>query len=417
LILSVSDRWSPEVNLATAFQIAFRALGRNKMRSALTILGITIGISAVICTVAIGQGGSAMIQQQLAGLGENMIWVEAGGRNVSGVRTGNGATKSLTAEDSRAIKDLIPHVIAASPNVDGSIQIAYGNQNWATRFRGVSEEYPQIRKWDIARGNNFSEKDVNDMANVCLVGHTVAQQLFGDADPIGETFRMGTIPCRVIGTLQTKGQSSSGQDQDDLIVIPYTVAMHKLRGVSWIDDAYFSVDSADNISSTEDSISGLLRQRHHLRTDEPDDFNIRHPEDILQAQEQTSETFTLMLGSIASVSLLVGGIGIMNIMLVSVTERTREIGVRMAIGATENDVKAQFLIESIALSLTGGVGGIVIGIAASSSISRILEWPTDISILAILVAVVFAAGIGVLFGYYPARKASELDPIEALRYE
>ncbi|HXA57106.1 MAG TPA: ABC transporter permease [Candidatus Acidoferrum sp.] len=405
------------MRFATAFQIAFRALGRNKLRSALTILGITIGIGAVICTVAIGEGGSNMIREQLAGLGENMIWVEAGGRNLGGVRTGNGATKTLTADDSRAIRDLIPHVVAASPNVDGSVQVVYENQNWATRFRGVSEDYLEIRKWDVAFGSYFTEKDVNSMSNVCVVGHTVQEQLFGGSDPLGETIRMGTIPCLVIGVLQTKGQSSTGQDQDDLIAIPYTVAMHKLRGVSWLDDAYFSVDAPENISSAEDAISRLLRQRHHLRTDEPDDFNIRHPEDILQAQEQTSETFTLMLGSIASVSLLVGGIGIMNIMLVSVTERTREIGVRMAIGATEHDVQTQFLIEALALSLIGGAVGIAFGIGASFGISRALEWPTAISFLAIFVAAAFSAGIGIVFGYYPARKASALDPIEALRYE
>jgi putative ABC transport system permease protein len=405
------------MRFATAFQIAFRALGRNKLRSALTILGITIGIGAVICTVAIGEGGSNMIREQLAGLGENMIWVEAGGRNLGGVRTGNGATKTLTADDSRAIRDLIPHVVAASPNVDGSVQVVYENQNWATRFRGVSEDYLEIRKWDVAFGSYFTEKDVNSMSNVCVVGHTVQEQLFGGSDPLGETIRMGTIPCLVIGVLQTKGQSSTGQDQDDLIAIPYTVAMHKLRGVSWLDDAYFSVDAPENISSAEDAISRLLRQRHHLRTDEPDDFNIRHPEDILQAQEQTSETFTLMLGSIASVSLLVGGIGIMNIMLVSVTERTREIGVRMAIGATEHDVQTQFLIEALALSLIGGAVGIAFGVGASFGISRALEWPTAISFLAIFVAAAFSAGIGIVFGYYPARKASALDPIEALRYE
>ncbi|HEY6465532.1 MAG TPA: ABC transporter permease [Candidatus Acidoferrales bacterium] len=405
------------MNSGPAFQIAFRALGRNKLRSALTILGITIGIGAVICTVAIGQGGSSMIREQLAGLGENMIWVEAGGRNVNGVRTGNGATKTLTADDSRAIKDTIPHIVGASPNVDGSVQVVYGNQNWYTRYRGVSPDYSEVRKWPVVKGSNFTEKDVSDLSNVCVLGHTVEDQLFQSADPIGETIRMGTIPCLVEGVLETKGQSSFGQDQDDIVVIPYSTAMHKLKGISWIDDAYFSVDSPENIPTTEDSITALLRQRHHLRADEPDDFNIRHPEDILQAQEQTSETFTLMLGSIASVSLLVGGIGIMNIMLVSVTERTREIGVRMAIGATEHDVQTQFLIEALALSLIGGACGIIFGIAASAGISQLLQWPTDISLLAVFVAAAFAAGIGIVFGYYPARKASSLDPIEALRYE
>jgi putative ABC transport system permease protein len=402
---------------SVVFQIALRALGRNKLRSALTILGITIGISAVICTVAIGQGGSAMIRQQLASLGENMIWVEAGGRNVNGVRTGNGATKTLTADDVVAIRDTVPYIVAASPNTDGNVQLVYGNQNWYTRYRGVSEDYPQIRNWGVAYGSFFTRDDVDHIANVCVLGHTVVKELFSNANPVGETIRMGTIPCKVIGVLATKGQSTSGFDQDDLIAIPYSTAMHKLRGISWLDDAYFSTDSADTIPMAQDAIERLLRQRHHLRTDEPDDFNIRHPEDILEAQEQTSETFTLMLGSVASVSLLVGGIGIMNIMLVSVTERTREIGVRMAIGATEQDVQTQFIIESLALSLIGGVCGIVFGIVASAGISDALDWPTAISLLAILVAAAFAAGIGLIFGYYPARKASELDPIEALRFE
>ena len=405
------------MRFGSAFQVAFRTLGRNKLRSALTILGITIGISAVICTVAIGQGGSNMIRQQLAGLGENMIWVEAGGRKINGARTGNGATKTLTADDSRAIRQAIPHIVGESPNVDGNVQVVYGNQNWYTHYRGVSPDYFQIRKWPVAQGAGFTDKDVNDLANVCLIGHTVQEQVFQGADPVGETMRVGINVFRVLGVLETKGQSSWGQDQDDIIVLPYSTAMHKLKGISWIDDAYFSVDSSENIPSAENAITALLRQRHHLRADEDSDFNIRHPEDILQAQEQTSETFTLMLGSIASVSLLVGGIGVMNIMLVSVTERTREIGVRMAIGATEQDVRTQFLIEALALSLIGGACGIIFGVGASAGISQLLQWPTDISFLAIFVAAAFAAGIGIIFGYYPARKASSLDPIEALRYE
>ena len=406
-----------KVEIGTSFQIAFRALGRNKLRSALTILGITIGISAVICTVAIGQGGSEMIKQQLASLGENMIWVEAGGRNVNGVRTGNGATKTLVPDDVIAIRNNVANITAASPNTDGSVQLVYGNQNWATRYRGVSADYLQIRKWPLAEGSDFTQDDVDHLANVCILGHTVEKELFGDQNPLGAVIRMSTEVCRVIGVLATKGQSPSGFDQDDLVVIPYTTAMHKLRGISWIDDAYFSASSADAITPAQNAIEALLRQRHHLRPDEPDDFNIRHPEDILQAQEQTSETFTLMLGSIASVSLLVGGIGIMNIMLVSVTERTREIGVRMAIGATEQDVQSQFIIEALALSLIGGVCGIIFGIGASAGVSNALDWPTSISVLAIVIAAAFAAGIGLVFGYYPARKASELDPIDALRYE
>ena len=401
----------------TAFQVAFRTLARNKLRTALTMLGIMIGIGAVICTVAIGQGSQDMVQEQFAGLGENMIWVQAGGRNVNGVRTGYGATKTLTAEDAKAIRANVPHVVGYSPDVEGNIQVVYQGQNWYTRYRGVAPDYFQIRNWPIVEGSNFTADNMDHYENVCILGHTVEQQLFGSEDPIGATIRMGTQPCRIIGVLKTKGQSTSGFDQDDLISVPYTTAMHKLQGISWIHNAYFSTDSADNIASAEDGMERLLRQRHHLRPEENDDFNIRHPADILQAREKTSETFTLMLGSVASVSLLVGGIGIMNIMLVSVTERTREIGVRMAIGATEHDVRTQFLIEALALSLMGGLIGIVFGICASAGISELLQWPTTISLFAIAAAAMFAVGIGVIFGYYPARKAAALDPIDALRYE
>ncbi|HTZ72863.1 MAG TPA: ABC transporter permease [Candidatus Aquilonibacter sp.] len=405
------------MNFGSAFQVAFRALSRNKLRTALTMLGIMIGIGAVICTVAIGQGGQDMVQQEFAGLGENMIWVEAGGRNVNGVRTGNGATKTLTVEDAKAIRDSVAHITAFSPNVDGNAQVVYQSQNWYTKYRGVSPDYFQIRDWPVVQGASFTDRDVDRIANVCILGHTVEQQLFGNENPIGKTIRVSTDPFLVVGVLQTKGQTAGGFDQDDLIAVPYTTAMHKLRGISWLDDSYFSTDTAASIPSAEASIEALLRQRHHLRPSEPDDFNIRNPSDILKAREQASETFTMMLASVASVSLLVGGIGIMNIMLVSVTERTREIGVRMAIGATEHDVRTQFLIEALALSLIGGIIGIVFGIAASAGISDLLRWPTSISTVAIAVAAGFAAGIGVVFGYYPAKKAASLDPIDALRYE
>ncbi|HKQ86261.1 MAG TPA: ABC transporter permease [Candidatus Acidoferrales bacterium] len=405
------------MQFATAFHIAFRTLGRNKLRTALTMLGIMIGIGAVICTVAIGQGGQRMVQQQFASLGENMIWVQAGGRNVNGVRTGFGATKTLTPDDAKAVRADVPYITGFSPDVDGHVQVVYQGENWYTLYRGVSPDYFQIRNWPVVQGSSFTDQDVNLRSNVCILGHTVQQQLFPTDNPLGKTIRMGKQTCRVIGLLKTKGQSPGGFDQDDLIVVPYTTAMHKLTGISWIHNAYFSTDSVAGIVPAEDGIERLLRQRHHLRSTEDDDFNIRHPADIVAAREKTSETFTLMLGSVASVSLLVGGIGIMNIMLVSVTERTREIGVRMAIGATEHDVRTQFLIEALALSLIGGLIGIIFGVAMSAGISQLLEWPTAISSLAIGAAVLFAAGIGVIFGYYPARKAAAMDPIEALRYE
>ncbi len=401
----------------SAFAMAFRALGRNKLRSALTMLGITIGIAAVICTVAIGEGGSRQIQDQLENLGDNMVWVEAGGRNVNGIRTGNDATKTLTVDDAKAILQDVPLIKILSPNSDGRVQVAYGNQNWNTFFRGDAPEFLTVRRWSIAAGSMFTQRDAERLANVCLLGQTVAQQLFGDDNPLGKTIRVANLPCDVIGILAPKGLSPYGQDQDDFILMPYTTVLHKLKGVDWLDDIFCSAVSTAAIDAAQTQISALLRQRHHLRTDEPDDFNIRHPEDVLQAQEQASRTFTLMLASVASVSLLVGGIGIMNIMLVSVTERTREIGVRMAVGATEEDVQMQFLIEALALSLTGGAAGVFFGVGGSAGVSKMLQWPAIVSPVAIVIAAAFSAAIGIFFGYYPAHKASQLDPIEALRYE
>jgi len=397
--------------------MALRALARNKMRTMLTMLGIMIGIGAVICTVAIGQGGQQMIHQQMISLGTNLVWIESGGRNVNGVRTGNGATKTLTVQDAAAIKREVHLLTALSPNVDGSIQVASGNQNWYTRYRGVAPDFFHIRRWYLQEGSFFTDRDVDRSADVCLLGHSVQTNLFPHDDPIGKTIRLGSLPCLVIGTLVPKGLSTSGRDQDDFVMLPYTTAMKKLKGTAWLDDIFASAVTPQAIPAAETQISLVLRNRHKLRPDEDDDFNIRHPEDALEAQEKASRTFTLMLASVASVSLLVGGIGIMNIMLVSVTERTREIGVRMAIGATDEDVQMQFLIEALALSLLGGAAGVIFGLFASAGVSNLLNWPAAISPTAVIVAAAFSAFIGIFFGYYPAQKASQLDPIEALRFE
>ncbi len=405
------------MDLQSTFAIAARALSRNKLRSSLTMVGITIGIAAVICTVAIGQGASLAVHAQLENLGDNFVWVEAGGRNLNGVRTGNAANKSLTLADAWAIRDTIPFIKAVSPNVDGSIQVIYGNQNWYTHYRGVSPEFLSIRKWPVISGAAFTSRDDASDANVVLLGQTVVQRLFPSEDPIGKIIRISTIPFQVVGVLQPKGLAASGYDFDDTVMMPYTTVMKKIKGIDWLDDIWCSTTSASTIYPAQDQIRRLLRQRHHLRFDEPDDFNIRHPEDALQAQEAATRTFTLMLASIASVSLLVGGIGIMNIMLVSVTERTREIGVRMAVGATEAELRLQFLSEAVALSLLGGFAGVAAGVAAASALSNFLHWPTSISLTGMLLAVAFSMATGVFFGYYPARKASLLDPIEALRYE
>ena len=397
------------------FRMAFLALRRNKLRTALTMLGILIGIGAVICTVAIGEGGSSLIHDQLVGLGTNLVWIEAGGRNINGVRTGNAETKSLTVDDARAIQEAIPQIAVVAPHVDGPMQVVYGNQNWATHYRGVPPQYFEIRRWPVTEGALFTASDVEHMTNVCLLGRSVVDRLFGTEDPIGKIIRLQNQPFRVVGVMEAKGLTPTGFDQDDFVMIPYTTAMKKLKGIYWLDDIFASAVSTEAIDPAIDQVTRLLRQRHHLRPDEPDDFNIRHPEDTLKAQEEASHTFTLMLASIASVSLLVGGIGIMNIMLVSVTERTREIGVRMAVGATERDVQMQFLVEALVLSLLGGAIGVMAGMAASAGVSRILRWPAIITPIAIVVAVVFSVVIGIFFGYYPALKASQLDPIEALR--
>jgi putative ABC transport system permease protein len=405
------------MDLSSILPVALSALARNKLRTALTMLGITIGIAAVICTVAIGEGGSSRIREQLQNLGDNFVWVEAGSRNVQGVRTGTGATKTLTARDMKAILEAVPLIKSASPQVDARIQAIASGTNWNTVYRGVAPEYLTIRRWAIERGACFTAQDVATSANVCVIGRTVAEQLFGEEDPIGKTIRLRDQPFRVLGVLRPKGENANGQDQDDFMMIPWTTAAHKIKGVNWLDDILCSAVSADAIRPARAQIVALLRQRHHLRPGAPDDFNIRAPEEMLQAQEETSRTFTILLMSIASVSLLVGGIGIMNIMFVTVTERTREIGVRMAVGATKKNVQAQFLLEALVLSSLSGTVGALVGVIASNVFSHALSWPTIIPPQWIVIAVVFSAVIGVFFGFYPARKAAMLDPIDALRYE
>jgi putative ABC transport system permease protein len=380
-------------------------------------LGVTIGIAAVICVVAIGKAGQARVEQQLRNLGDNFVWIEAGGRAVNGVRTGTRGTKSLVLADAYAIKSQIPLIKSVSPNVDSQVQIVYGNENWYATFRGVSPEFFEIRRWVVDQGAIFTEDDVERAAGVCVLGRTVRDWLFGEEDPIGKVIRVKDLPCKVIATLRPKGISISGQDQDDTIILPYTTAQKKLMGVTWLDDILCSAVSQDSVKLAGAQAAALLRDRHRLRAGEDDDFNIRNPEDIIQAQLEASRTMSTLLVAIASVSLVVGGIGIMNVMLVSVTERTREIGVRMAVGATESAIQLQFLGESVMLSLAGGVLGVLLGVGASFVLGRILEWPMLLSVEAVLTAALFSTAVGVLFGYYPARKASFLDPIEAVRYE
>jgi putative ABC transport system permease protein len=405
------------MDLRTLLPEALGAMTSNKLRTGLTMLGITIGIAAVICTVAIGEGGSNRVREQLQSLGDNFIWVEAGSRNFQGVRTGTGTTKTLVDRDVEAIREAVPLIKSVSPNVDGRVQVIYGNQNWYTQYRGVAPEYLGIRRWTIARGASFTHQHVLLSANVGLLGQTTAAMLFGEADPIGKTIRVGSQPVRVIGLLAPKGETATGQDQDDTILMPITTVQHKIKGASWLDDIVCSAISPEAVGPAKEQIVRLLRQRHHLRPGAPDDFNLRSPEEILQAQQETSRTFTILLASIASVSLLVGGIGIMNIMFVTVTERTREIGVRRAVGATRRSVQTQFLVEAVLLCALSGALGVLLGVIASSVFSHTLGWAMIIPPRAIVIAVLFSFLIGVGFGFYPARKASLLDPIEALRYE
>ena len=405
------------MNYLALLTSSVRALLRNKMRSVLTVLGITIGIAAVICVVGIGKAGQARVEQQLNNLGDNFVWIEAGGRAVNGVRTGPRGTKTLTLGDAVAIRNQIPLIKNVSPNVDASTQIVYGNQNWFTSYRGVSPEYFDIKRWVIDQGAAFGQDDVDRAAAVCVIGQTVRQQLFGAEDPIGKVIRVKTLPCKVVATLKPKGLAISGQDQDDTIIVPYTTAQKKLMGITWLDDILCSAVSPEVIKVAGQQAKALLRDRHHLRAEEEDDFNIRNPEDIIQAQLEASRTLTLLLVAIASISLIVGGIGIMNVMLVSVTERTREIGVRVSVGATEEAIQLQFLAESVMLSLIGGAAGVVVGVFGSFFVGQTLGWAMELSAKAVFLAALFSVAVGVFFGYYPARKASLMDPIEALRYE
>jgi putative ABC transport system permease protein len=398
-------------------RVAFRALARNKMRTLLTMLGIIIGVGAVICTVAIGEGASQQVQEQINSLGENLITINAGSVNQGGVHLGSQATKTLVPGDATAIREQITTVSRVSPGVSTGVQVVFGNQNWSTRITGASPDFLQIRHWPIERGAAFSDQDVQNAADVCIIGHTVAQNLFGDRNPVGNTIRVSSLPFRVIGELVAKGLNPYGQDQDDTLIAPYTTVMKKLSGISWLQSITVSATTQDEMDAAQEQIASLLRQRHHLRPDEPDDFIIRSPTDIAQARAQTLGVMELLLSCIASVSLIVGGIGIMNIMLVSVTERTREIGVRMAVGATERDVQRQFLSEAVVLSMFGGGIGVFFGFFASNAVSAMLKWPTLIPASSILISVIFSGLVGIFFGYYPARKAASLDPIEALRYE
>jgi putative ABC transport system permease protein len=405
------------MDFMNTLRLALRALARNKMRSALTMLGIIIGVGAVIAVVSIGQGAQYLVQQGIQSMGTNVVFIAAGSNRPGGLRMGYGGIKTLTIDDMNAILREIPLIKQAAPVVNSRQQVVYGNQNWNTVVTGTSPNYFDIRSWPVQAGSIFSSEEVDLAANVCVIGTTVARILFMNENPVGKTIRIANMPFRVDGVLESKGQNVMGNDQDDVIFAPYTTVQRKIAGITWLQFIMASAVSQQASVAAVTPVTGLLRDRHRIRSGEDDDFFVRTQSDVADLANQTQSVMTLLLGGIASVSLLVGGIGIMNIMLVSVTERTREIGVRMAVGATESEVQRQFLVEAITLSMMGGAIGILFGLVGSMLISNFLSWPTLISIKAIILAAIFSGAVGIFFGYYPARKAAQMDPIEALRYE
>ena len=408
--------------LFSAMRIAFRALEVNKVRSALTMLGIVIGVAAVIATVAVGSGATQRVQQQIASIGSNIIIIIPGSMTSSGLHMGTGNAVTLSESDARELPAQCPEIAVAAPAVRGGAQVVYGDSNWATIIMGTTPSYLTIRDLTVAQGASFTDHDVDSANRVALLGQTVVNNLFGGSEPVGQTIRIKRVPFTVVGVLARKGQSPTGQDQDDIILLPVSTAKRKVIGIKSanadaVDAIILQAKDTSLIHAAQDAASALLRQRHHLQPAEDDDFSIRNMEEIFAAQETSSRIMSLMLATVASVSLLVGGIGIMNIMLVSVRERTREIGLRQAVGAKTRDILTQFLVEATTLSIAGGVAGIVVGISASTIISKLANWQTVIGLGAVLLAVFFSALVGIGFGYYPARKAAYMDPIEALRYE
>ena len=408
--------------ITASMKIALRALRVNRLRSALTMLGIIIGVGAVIAMVAVGSGATARIQEQIQSIGSNLIIVLPGSITSNGIRLGSGAVSTLSEDDAKAIGAECPAVAAVAPTVRGGAQIVYGNNNWATSLQGVTPDYMSIRDYTMMSGQFFTSQDVDSAAKVAVLGQTVVQNLFGDSDPVGQVVRIKNVPFTVAGVLTPKGQSPSGQDQDDIVLLPISTAKQKVIGANKanarsVGSLMVQAVGPAQMQQAQSQMEELLRERHHIQPGNEDDFTVRNLTEVFAAQETSSRVMSILLGAIASVSLIVGGIGIMNIMLVSVTERTREIGLRQAVGAKTRDILSQFLVEAVTLSILGGIVGIMLGVATSLAISHFAKWSTLVSPLSILMAFVFSALVGVFFGYYPARKAAFLDPIEALRYE
>ena len=407
------------MKIQNVLRIALVAIRRNAVRSALTMLGVIIGVASVIAMIALGSGARAAIDDQIQQQGTNVIYVSAGsfGRGPGVARGGAGSTSTLTLEDAQTIARDVPLVARMSPMVRGRAQVVASNQNWNTSIEGGNEDYIVIRNWPIASGDNFTARDVLVADKVALLGPTVAKTLFPDSDPVGQIIRVKNLPFRVVGVLTSKGQNQWGQDQDDIIIAPYTTVQKKLLGITFIQQVVLSATSSENVEPAAVEITKLMRQRHKIQDPTDDDFTVRTVAEMAATRTEMANTMTMLLMSVASVSLLVGGIGIMNIMLVSVTERTREIGLRMAVGARTRDILRQFLAEAVSLSIVGGAVGVLLGMSVSRLLTTGLGWPTVITPTSIIVAFAFAGAVGVFFGFYPARKAAELDPIEALRYE
>jgi ABC-type antimicrobial peptide transport system permease subunit len=410
------------MNVFVAFRSALRSLAGNPMRSLLTMLGIIIGVAAVITMIAIGTGAQQRIEEQLRNLGSNILRVSPGAVTQSGVRLGGGSGNTLTEDDARAINLELPDVLAAAPSLRTGVQVVAGNVNWSTPLEGTTPEFHVVREWPLSSGRGFDAAEMTGAGKVALIGQTAAWELFGDIDPIDQVVRVRNVPLRIVGVLALKGQDASGNDQDDTLLVPISTYRNRIEG-GWlarskrISSIRIKVQDGQSLQMAEQNVRDLLRQRHRLAPDAPDDFTIQNLAETLQAQEESSRVMTLLLAAVAGVSLLVGGIGIMNIMLVSVTERTREIGLRMAVGARGRDILSQFLIEAVTLSLLGGAIGVLLGAAATAAIATLAGWQAVMSIQSVLLAVGFAASVGVFFGYYPARRASALLPIQALRHE
>jgi putative ABC transport system permease protein len=408
--------------LSTSVRIAFRALKVNRTRSALTMLGIIIGVAAVIAMVGVGAGATERIQEQIQSIGSNLIIVLPGSISSNGVRLGSGGVATLTEDDAKALAAECPSVALAAPTVRGGVQVVYGNNNWATTAQGVTPDYMTLRDYTMLSGQFFTTQDVDAAAKTAVLGETVAKNLFADGNPTGQVVIIKNVPFTVYGVLTPKGQSPTGQDQDDVILLPISTATQKVLGTNKanakaVGSVMVQAISPQAMDQAIQEVEALLRERHRILPGVEDDFTIRNLTEVFAAQETSAQVMAILLGAIASVSLIVGGIGIMNIMLVSVTERTREIGLRLAVGAKRQNILSQFLVEAVTLSLVGGIIGIVVGVTASVMISHFAQWSTDISVLSVLASFLFSALVGVFFGYYPARTAAFLNPIEALRYE